>query len=508
MNIKSKFGYLCCASLLTTSLWAQDVLISTRNTSLLLDAPVGGEVRFIYYGDKLSTSDAATLLETEQKTFSAYPVYGLNCPSESALSVTHGDGNMTLQLEVIKVDTRKEQTADITTIRLKDKVYPFYMNLCYRTYPDADIIETWTEITHEEKKAITLNRFASAYLPIRKGDVWVSHLYGSWANEAQLAQEPLRPGIKMIKNKDGIRNSHTAHAEVMISLDGKPKENTGSVIGAALCYSGNYKLFFDTDDSDYHHFFAGINEENSAYTLKAKESFRTPELALTYSKDGLSGSSRNFHAWARKHKIANGATARKILLNSWEGVYFDINQEGMDQMMSDIQSMGGELFVMDDGWFGDKYPRNKDNSSLGDWMVDARKLPRGIEGLIADYKTIRPVVQFGDIYRLVSPYDRLGVASLMYTSPEKDKAVFYWWKTEHFVNQHLPRVKMNGLSPDKKYRVCELNRIDNEPLAFEGKAFTGEYLMANGLEIPYNHIVDYHKQNDYSSRVLYLEEVK
>ena len=134
MNIKSKFGYLCCASLLTTSLWAQDVLISTRNTSLLLDAPVGGEVRFIYYGDKLSTSDAATLLETEQKTFSAYPIYGLNCPSESALSVTHGDGNMTLQLEVIKVDTRKEQTADITTIRLKDKVYPFYMNLCYRTY--------------------------------------------------------------------------------------------------------------------------------------------------------------------------------------------------------------------------------------------------------------------------------------------------------------------------------------------------------------------------------------
>ena len=90
MNIKSKFGYLCCASLLTTSLWAQDVLISTRNTSLLLDAPVGGEVRFIYYGDKLSTSDAATLLETEQKTFSAYPVYGVNCPSESALSVTHG----------------------------------------------------------------------------------------------------------------------------------------------------------------------------------------------------------------------------------------------------------------------------------------------------------------------------------------------------------------------------------------------------------------------------------
>ena len=127
---------------------------------------------------------------------------------------------------------------------------------------------------------------------------------------------------------------------------------------------------------------------------------------------------------------------------------------------------------------------------------------------IAEYKTIRPVVQLGDIYRLMSPYDKLGVASMMYVTPEKDKSVFYWWKTEHFVNQHLPRVKMAGLSPDKLYKVHELNRIDNDPLSFEGKTFSGAYLMANGLEIPYNHKVDYHKQNDYSSRVLYLEEVK
>ena len=127
---------------------------------------------------------------------------------------------------------------------------------------------------------------------------------------------------------------------------------------------------------------------------------------------------------------------------------------------------------------------------------------------IADYKKIRPIVQLGDIYRLVSPYDHQGVASLMYTSPEKDKAVFYWWKTEHFVNQHLPRVTMAGLDPEKTYRITELNRIDNQPLAFEGKTYSGAYLMKNGLEIPYNHIVDYHKQNDYSSRVLYLEEVK
>ena len=734
MNLKKRMNLLLGALLLVGSLPAQNVCVSTPKTSLVLSAPVGGELKHLYYGNRLSETDLQNI-EAVEATKTAYPVYGLNCPTEVALAVKHPDGNMTLQLEVVKVTTGNENNAVKTIIELKDKVYSFFVNVCYRAWQDADVIETWTEISHQEKKPVVLSQFASAYLPIRRGDVWMSHLYGSWANEGRLIQEPLEPGMKVIKNKDGVRNSHTAHAEVMFSLDGKPQENEGTVIGAALCYSGNYKLRIDTHDDEFHHFFAGINEENSAYTLKKDELFRTPELALTYSDEGLSGSSRNFHRWARLHKLAHGTTPRKILLNSWEGVYFDINQQGMGQMMSDIASMGGELFVMDDGWFGDKYPRKNDSSSLGDWVVDKNKLPEGIEGLlsdakkhgikfgiwiepemantaselyeqhpdwvlkaperdlvlgrggtqvvldlanpavqdfifgvvdglmtsypeidyikwdanmsilnhgsqyltkdnqshlyiefhrgfekvcqrirakypditiqacasgggranygilpyfdefwvsdntdalqrvymqwgtsyffpaiamgshisaapnhqtfrtiplkyridvamsgrlgmeiqhknmtgeekdlckkaIAEYKTIRPVVQLGDIYRLMSPYDRQGVASLMYVSSEKDKAVFYWWKTEHFVNQHLPRVKMAGLSPEKQYRIHELNRIDNVPLSYEGKTFSGAYLMANGLEIPYSHRVDYHKQNDYSSRVLYLEVVE
>ena len=735
MSIRKRMNVLFGTLLLTGSLFSQNVCVSTPETSLVLSAPVGGELKHVYYGDKLSEVDLQNINLTGTPDMPAYPVYGLNCPGESALAVKHADGNMTLQMEIVQVKTSKEGNAEITAIELKDKVYPFYVNVYYKAYQDADVIETWTEIRHQEKKPVLLNQFASAFLPIRRGDVWLSHLYGSWANEGRLCQEALEPGMKVIKNKDGVRNSHTSHAEVMFSLDGKPQENTGCVIGAALCYSGNYKLRIDTHDDEYHRFFAGINEENSAYSLKKDEIFRTPELALTYSNEGLSGSSRNFHRWARLHKLAHGTIPRKILLNSWEGVYFDINQTGMDQMMNDIASMGGELFVMDDGWFGDKYPRKNDSSSLGDWVVDKNKLPNGIDGLlkdaqkngikfgiwiepemanttselyekhpdwvikaperdvvqgrggtqvvldlanpqvqefvfkivddlmsnypeidyikwdanmsilnhgsnyltkdnqshmyiefhrgfekicqrirakypdltiqacasgggranygilpyfdefwvsdntdalqrvymqwgtsyffpaiamashisaapnhqtfrtiplkyridvamsgrlgmeiqpknmteeekalcknaIAEYKTIRPVVQLGDIYRLMSPYDKLGVASMMYVTPEKDKSVFYWWKTEHFVNQHLPRVKMAGLSPDKLYKVHELNRIDNDPLSFEGKTFSGAYLMANGLEIPYNHKVDYHKQNDYSSRVLYLEEVK
>ncbi len=711
---------------------AEIVDISTPKTSLILDAEKGGGLRLLHYGNRMESTDIATLKEAGAINRNAYPVYGILPQGEAAMSVTHADGNMTTDVEVTGINTTTAPDgAKVTTIAMRDKVYPFDLNINYRTYPGEDVIETWVDVTNNEKGTVRLNRFMSGYLPVRYGDVWLSQLYGSWANEGKLSQTPLNHGVRMIKNKDGVRNSHTSHAEIMLSLDGKPQENTGRTIGAALEYSGNYKLFIDTDDSDYHHFFAGINEENSAYNLKKGESFVTPPLALTYSEEGLSGVSRNFHRWGRNHRLHNGDKERSILLNSWEGVYFDIDEAGMANMMKDIADMGGELFVMDDGWFGAKYPRDNDSTSLGDWVVDTDKLPNGIQGLIdtakangvkfgiwiepemtntvselyekhpeyiikaanrpatqgrggtqlvldlanpkvqdivftvvdtlmrkypeidyikwdanapimdhgsqyltadnqshlyidyhkgfetvlnrirkahpdvtiqacasgggranwgvlpwfdefwtsdnndalqriymqwgtsyffpaiamgshisaspnhqtfrripvkfradvamsgrlglelqpknmtdeekaivknaiADYKKIRPIVQFGDIYRLVSPYDGKGIASLMYVNPDKNDAVFYWWKTETFMNQQLPRVVMAGLDPDKTYTVHELNRIDNEPLSFEGKSFTGRYLMSNGLEIPLTHKVDYHKNTDYASRILRL----
>lgn len=725
-----KYIALSAAVLLPFAMAAENVHISTPNTSLVVDATVGSPLKFRYYGNALSGQDLENLQGAD---YNAYPVYGLWPEKEAAFSAVHADGNMTLDMNVAGVTTKKEDNgAEVTTITMTDKVYPFTIDVNYRTYPGEDVIETWVEASHDEKGVVNLSRFMSGYLPIRRSDVHVSQLYGSWANEGRVEEAPLPHNLKVIKNKDGVRNSHTSHAEVMISLDGKGQEDNGRVIGAALCYGGNYKLMFDTDDSDYHHFFAGINEENSSYNLKKGERFVTPPLALTYSEEGLGGVSRNFHKWGRDYRLAHGNEPRKILLNSWEGVYFDINEQGMKDMMTDIAGMGGELFVMDDGWFGVKYPRNNDSSSLGDWTVDTTKLPNGIKGLcsaaeergikfgiwiepemtnsvselyeqhpeyvvkapkrdaiegrggtqlvldlanpkvqdlvfnvvdtlmtnypqidyikwdanapimnhgsqyqtadnqshlyidyhkglettlqrirakypdltiqacasgggranwgilpyfdefwvsdntdalqriymqwgtsyffpaiamashisaspnhqtnrivplkfrtdvamsgrlgmeiqpkdmtdeekeqtrkaIADYKSVREVVQLGDLYRLLSPYDGKGAASLMYVAPAKDDAVYFWWKTEQFVNQQLPRVTMKGLDPEKTYVVTELNRVDNEPLPYEGKAFTGRYLMSNGLEMPLSHNVDWNKRNDYASRVLRLQ---
>ena len=707
---------------------AEQVVIQTKNTTMVLDVENNKQPQYVYYGARLSDFDLQHLQLPRSGRMDAYPAYGMNCPAEAAIAMRHADGNMSTELFVSDISKQ----GDETKITLKDPKYPVSVMLCYKAFFDEDMIETWTEIYNGEAKPVTLTQFASCALPIRRGNVWLSHFFGSWANEARLVEEPILAGEKVIKNKDGSRNSHTDHAEVMFSLDGKGRENGGDVIGAALCYSGNYQLKVETDDTEYHYFFAGINPDNSEYHLKKGETFTTPKVALSFSKCGLSGVSRNFHKWGRKYMLAHGDKERKILLNSWEGVYFDINQQGMDQMMGDIASMGGELFVMDDGWFGDKYPRKTDNCALGDWVVDKNKLPEGIEGLlrdakkhgikfgiwiepemtnsvselydahpdwiikapkrepvlgrggtqlildmsnpkvqdfvfsvvddlmtkypeidyikwdanmpilnhgsqyltmndqshlyieyhrglentckrirtkypdltiqacasgggranwgvlpyfdefwvsdntdalqriymqwgtsyffpaiamashisatpnhtvfrttamkyridvamsgrlgmeiqpknmtddekvlcrnaIAEYKQIRPIVQFGDIYRLVSPYDKVGLASLMYVDEAKDKSVFFWWKTESFQNEHLPRIKMAGLDPNKNYKVHELNRIDLQPMDIEGKTFSGAYLMNHGLEMPYRNEPEWSKKNDWSSRVLLLE---
>ena len=393
---------------------AETVVLQTKNTTMVLNVEGDKQPQYVYYGAKLSDYDLQNLQRPRGGRMDAYPVYGMNCPAEAALAMTHADGNLSSDIVATGSIKKDGQT---TRISMKDRVYPVTLDLCFKVYQNEDMIETWAEITNGETKPVTLTQFASCSLPIRRGNVWLSSFYGSWGNEAILCEEPLTPGEKIIKNKDGVRNAHTAHGEVMFSLDGKGQENAGDVIGAAIVYSGNYQLKVETDDTDFHYFFAGINPDNSYYHLKKGETFVTPAVALSFSKQGLSGVSRNFHKWGRNYKLAHGNKERKILLNSWEGVYFDINQEGMDQMMGDIASMGGELFVMDDGWFGVKYPRKTDNCALGDWEVDKSKLPEGIEGLLRDAK--KHGIKFGiwiepEMSNTVSElYD----ACLLYTSP-------------------------------------------------------------------------------------------
>ena len=278
------------------------------------------------------------------------------------MAVTHADGNMSLDLAVEEVKQYTSNEAEVTEIRMKDKVYPFVLKQIYKAYKGTDIISTWVEVENHGKKPITLYRFASAFMPVPRGDNWMTHFHGFWGAECTQDEEKLTNGQKVISNKDGLANTETDNPSFMLTMDGRPQEENGHVLGGTLAWTGTYLIKMDVHNTKFN-VSAGINEETSHYILEPDEAFTTPEFAMTYSTNGKGGVSRAFHRWAREYKLNQGKRPHDILLNSWEGVYFKVNQKEMDQMMEAFSAMGGELFVMDDGWFGNKYPRDGANSS-------------------------------------------------------------------------------------------------------------------------------------------------
>ena len=707
--------------------WKGEVRIETPHLLMLLHADEGQDLRMDYFGDK--TADLQQLRNAgADLNFAALPAFGtadmIHLP---ALQVQHANGDQNLELSVQDYEQRSEGNADIHIVTMKDRLMPLTVKVCYKAYKNVDIIETWTEIQHQEKKAVTLKRYDSGHLTLRRGNVWVTHLHGDWAAETDITQEPLMPGLLVIRNSDGTRNAHCDAPEVMLSLDGAPQENSGRTIGAALCWSGNYELRINTNNKKEHHLYAGISPQAAEYVLDAGKPFATPHLALTYSDEGMGGVSRTFHRWARTEGMLHrGMKTGDILLNSWEGLYFDINEERMVQMMDDISRFGGELFVMDDGWFGDKYQRNNDSSTLGDWVVDRKKLPGGLKVLVDaarqrgikfgiwiepemvntksqlferhpewalqtkgrelrlgrggtqlvldmtnpqvqdfvfkvvddlltqypeiayikwdanapiqnygslflpmhkqtnlyvdyhlgllkvlerirakypdvviqdcasgggranygllpyfdefwvsdntdalqrvfiqygtslffpanamaahinhcpywntggrvipvkfrcdvamsgrlgielqpkdmtdeerqqvttcfhDYKQLRTLIQTGNLYRLISPYSRKGLSSIMYVDDAQRQAVLFVYKTDNYYNQPLPRIRLAGLDPDKTYTLTEKNvRAGQKPCALSGCQFTGRFLMSVGLEVPL--------WEDFASRVFAID---
>lgn len=381
MRHPAVFAVLLLASSAVSVARAEDIAVETDNTLMLLKSVPGDTLKFVYYGPRLSDVDRRAMLDDHDPELVnyGYPVFGTTDGAPYAMQASHADGNQTLDLAVTAVRRGPDGSVDID---MHDRKYPF--KVCLRYVPDRanDIIETWAEVSHSEDGPVRLHRFDSSFLPLEQGDVWVSRMHGDWASEAFLLEEPLRPGLLQIKTTDGVRNSHYARPEVMISLDGRPREDSGRVIGAALEWSGNFSLRFDTESRRVHRFFAGALAEPSHYTLAPDSVMVLPRVAYTFSSGGKGGVSRNFHRWARAGHVHGCDKPRDILLNSWEGVYLDIKEPVIEKMMADWADLGGELFVLDDGWFGVKYPRDVDNSSLGDWRTDTRKLPHGIDGLI------------------------------------------------------------------------------------------------------------------------------
>ena len=394
------FYVMVCSS----NLLAQNITIpiTSENHTILLQTDKENRLRTVYFGEALNNEkEYAAVAEMynfrdnnigiTNATYTPAGTWNLN---EPAIQLTHADGNTSLELKYISYSSKKiEDNIYLTSILLEDPVYPVQVTLFYKVFIEQNVFEEWTEIKHEEEKPINLQKYSSANLYFTDKDFYLTSYHNQWAKEMQRDESRLSRGIKSIESKLGSRAMLLKSQNFILSFDGKASENEGKVMLGQLAWSGNFKLEFEVDAYDNLRFIAGINPYASAYSLQPGETFKTPSLIFAVSHNGTGEASRNLHAWARKYRVLDGEGDRLTLLNNWEATYFNFDEKKIAGLFKDAKALGVDLFLLDDGWFGNKYPRNHDRAGLGDWQENIKKLPSGIGFLVKEAK--KEGVKFG-----------------------------------------------------------------------------------------------------------------
>ena len=387
MNYTKKLLSIALLILIVTSLSGQTkslITIRTQNSDLVFKVGENKKLIQCYFGESLKSADLDGIIQTDAD---AYPGFGTNYVNEAAMRVVHADGNTSTELLYIGHTSQKlSDDITLTVIETKDAYFPFQVKLCFKAYEKENVIEQWAEISHTEKKDVLLYDYASSHLFFSGPSYYLTQFYGNWADEMKMAEVPLTRGQKVLDSKLGVRADQYAHPCFLLSLDGPAQENSGKVIGGTLAWPGSWKLTFDVDHLNNLHVISGINPYASQYKLAPNTPFKTPSLLYSFSSEGTGNVTRNFHRWAKTYGVYRGDRTRTTLLNNWEATYFNFNEDVLKGIIHDAADMGFELFLLDDGWFGSKYPRDDDKAGLGDWMVNGKKLPNGIGQLVSEAK--------------------------------------------------------------------------------------------------------------------------
>lgn len=300
---------------------------------------------------------------------------------DPALHVIHADGHTSTMLLFQNQETiRLDSNVTLTRIQLKDPVYPFYTDLCYKTYAHRNVIEQWAEIYHQEESPVTIKQAASSAFSLNAKEYWLTQFTGGWADEFKIDEFPLTVGEKIIENRQGITSSHQRQQHFMITLDGKPSETEGEVIAATLAWSGNYRFNFEMSTSGELTIISGMNPWSSDYLLEAGKRLVTPALIFTHSRNGKGEASRNLHRWALNYGIREGHQPLRIIFNNWEATGMNTADSVIIPFLKPAQDLGFELFLLDDGWFGlpDKA------RVLGEWNPTPLMHPQGMQPLIQE----------------------------------------------------------------------------------------------------------------------------
>lgn len=398
--------FMIIAAMCMTSIMAsaqKTIRVSTDKTDLVMQVSPKGRLYQVYLGDKLKNPSDYNHLKWDvyaasdgsvcQRGHEVYATSGAEDFFEPAVAVTHADGNMTTYLYYQSSEEKAISGGVETIITLKDKVYPLTVKLHYAAYPKENVIKAWSEISHKEKALVTLWRYSSTMLYFKANKYFVTNYHSDWAKEGQPETCQLTAGKKIVDTKLGTRAAMQEEPFFELGFDEPAKENEGKVMLGTIGWPGNFRFTFEVDNVGALRVIPAINPYASNYKLKAGETFTTPEFIFAMSDNGIGEASRNLHNWARQYQVNMGMEDRLTLLNNWENTGFDFNQQSLAELMKDAKDLGVDMFLLDDGWFANKYPRKDDHAGLGDWEATKSKLPDGIPGLVRDAK--KAGVKFG-----------------------------------------------------------------------------------------------------------------
>lgn len=383
MKLKSFLFFLLLGSV--SILQASDrplIKIETERTSLIYQVGNNGRLYQKYLGKRLNHDSDIQFLPQGTE---AYLTHGMEDYFEPAIHIRHNDNNSSLLLKYVEhSDEPKGDGVNETVITLKDDKYPVTVKLHYIAYGKENVIRTFSEISHQEKKPVTLSKYASSMLHLNSSRYFLTEFSGDWAHEANITERELDFGKKVVDTKLGTRANLFVSPFFQLSLGNPSQENAGEVLVGTLGWTGNFRFIFEVDNKNELRIISGINPYASEYKLPANEVFRTPDFYFTYSCQGKGEASRSFHDWARNHQVKKGGETRMTLLNNWEATYFNFDENKLIGLIDEATKLGVDMFLLDDGWFANKYPRSSDRQGLGDWEETADKLPNGIGRLVEE----------------------------------------------------------------------------------------------------------------------------
>lgn len=394
-------------------------ILETENTSYIIKIIPTGQAEHLYYGRKIHVSGEENIHAFREKH--AFPqgnsvVYdqdhisysledisleysgpGKGDYREPAVEIVHSDGSRTCDFifdsqygeenEIKGNGEIKEKSAGLPhsyaeagkkehlTLLFREKSTGLALELHYMVYPECDTITRYTRLINESGVPVQIEKIMSMCLDIPRRSLFVHSFRGSWAREMKHIVTPAE-GKYVIESRTG-NSSNTANPFFMVSDPGTG-ENQGECFGFNLIYSGNHYEAVEVSPFGKIRIVSGINPQGFSWKLGPGESFDSPEAVMTFSCEGFNGISHNMHRFIRHHVIRGywKERVRPVLFNSWEACYFKINEKKILNLAREAKKLGGELVVMDDGWFG---KRNDDTSSLGDWSVNPEKFPRGLD---------------------------------------------------------------------------------------------------------------------------------